>query len=192
LKLLDGTLVHSNNWFCTSGINVAVSVQLSGFNAGFQLGVQVILCHGNNGSICSAPVTIVVNPTLTGTPPTLSLATGGVQQLAVGASTLGAGSLYLIAGSLSGTSPGLTVGQFLVPLNPDDWFVITLQNPNTFPMSGFQGVLDGAGAAVATLTLPPGLPPVIAGAVINHAAGIVTPGGILVGVSGAASLTLVP
>jgi hypothetical protein len=192
LKLLDGTLVHAANFFCTSGTNVAISVPLSGFNAGFQLGVQVMLCHGNNGSICSAPVTVIVDPALVGAPPTVSLAAGGVHQLSVGASALAAGGFYLIAGTVSGTSPGFPVGQFLVPLNPDDWFNVTVSNPDTFPLSGFQGLLDAAGNAVATLTVPAGLPPSLAGLVINHAVGVVTPGGVLVGVSAAASLTLTP
>ena len=192
LKLLNGTLVHSQNWFCTQGTNVVVNVALSGFNASFGLGIDVILCHGNNGSICSAPVTVTVVPSLVATPPALSLATGGVQQITVDASPLAAGSFYLIAGTLSGTVPGVVVGPFVVPLNLDSWFVFTFQNPNTFPLGGFQGFLDAAGTATATFTLPAGLPPSLAGLVVHHAVGIVTPAGVIAGVSGPASLTLVP
>ena len=192
LKLLSGQLVHTQNHFCTQGTNVAISVLLTAFNASFQLGTQVILCHGNNSNICSAPVIITVDPSFVATPPTISLAAGGTQQLAIGASTLAAGSLYLIAGTMSGTSPGLSVGIFFVPLNPDFWFTFTLANPNTPPLAGFQGFLDAAGAATATITIPVGSPPGFAGIVLHHAVGIVTPGGVIVGVSAAASLTLQP
>lgn len=192
LKLLNGTLVHAANFFCAMGTNVAVTVPLSSFNAFFALGVPVILCHGNNGSICSAPGVIAVDPVLLATPPSLSIANGGVQQLTVNAGPITAGFSYLIAGSISGTAPGFSVGSFFVPLNPDDWFTITVQGPNTFPLSGFQGTLDAAGTATATLTLPLGIPPGLNGLVINHAVGVVTPGGVLVGISAAASLTLDP
>ena len=105
LMLLNNTLVHANNWFCASGTNVAITVPLSGFNSFFQLGTTVKLCHGNNYGVCSAPVTITVDPSLVGTPATISLATGGIYSFAVNASALGAGATYLIAGSFSGTFP---------------------------------------------------------------------------------------
>src|SRR5437870_504118 len=53
LELLNGQLVQTQNFFCTQGTNVVVNVPLSGFNSLFALGIQVMLCHGNNGSICS-------------------------------------------------------------------------------------------------------------------------------------------
>lgn len=192
LKLLNGTLVHSQNVFCTQGTNVVVNVPLSGFNSFFALGIQVMLCHGNNGSICSSPVTVTVDPAFVASPPTISLAAGGTQTLSIAGSPLAAGFTYLIAGSLSGTSPGVSVFQFFVPLNPDDWFAFTVANPNTPPLSGFQGLLDAAGTGAATLTLPPGLPPALAGITVNHAVGLVSPAGVIVGVSAAVSLTAVP
>lgn len=193
LKLANGTLVHAQNWFCTSGTNVAISVPLSGFNSFFQLGVPVMLCHGNNGGICSALVPIVVDPTIVGIPASVSLATGGVQLLAVSASALSAGATYLIAGSSSGTAPGFFAGPFFVPLNPDPWFDFTIQNPNVPPLANSLGLLTISGTATATLTVPPGLPPSLAGIVVNHVVGVVTPGGILVGISSVpAPLTLAP
>jgi hypothetical protein len=193
LKLAStGALVHAQNWFCTSGTNVAISVALSGFNSLFQLGAQVILCHGNNGGICSAPVMITVDPVFTATPPAISLTAGGVQAFTVDASPLAAGATYLIAGSASGTVPGISVGMFHVALNPDDWFNFTIQFPNTPPLSGTLGVIDAAGNATAFLAVPTGLPPSLAGTVVNHVVGIVMPGGVVVGVSQPAPLTLTP
>jgi hypothetical protein len=188
----NGSLVHAQNWFCTSGTNVAISVALTGFNAGFQLGAQVILCHGNNYNICGGPVAITVDPTLTATPPSISLTTGGVQTFAVGASVLAAGGTYLIAGSASGTVPGLFVGPFHVALNPDDWFTFTINFPNTPPLSGTLGILDASGNATAFLAVPTGLPPSLAGVVVNHVVGVVMPGNVVVGVSQPAPLTLTP
>jgi hypothetical protein len=192
LKDPSGTLVHSANWFCTSGTNVAITVALSGFNSLFQLGVPVHLCHGNNGGICSAAVPITVDPAFVATPTTISLATGGVHLFSVSASVLGAGSTYLIAGSASGTTPGFFVGPFFVALNPDSWFDFTVNNPNTPPLSNTLGVLDATGSATASLTVPAGLPPALAGTVVKHVVGIVTPGGIIVGISQPSSLILTP
>jgi hypothetical protein len=192
LKVASGALVHAQNWFCTSGTNVAISVALSGFNSLFQLGVPVQLCHGNNGGICSAFVPITVDPTFTASPPSISLATGGVHAFAISASALAAGATYLVAGSSSGTAPGFFAGPFFVALNPDAWFDFTLQFPNVPPLANTLGVLDAAGSATATLTVPTGLPPSLAGVVVNHVVGVVTPGGIVVGISQPTSLTLTP
>jgi hypothetical protein len=192
LKTLGGQLVHAQNWFCTSGTNVAITVALNGFNSLLQLGIQVILCHGNNGSICSAPTLVTVNPAFVAAPPTLSLATGGVHQLTVISGPLAAGATYLIGGSASGTTPGFQAGLFFVPLNLDDYFTLTASSPNTPPFSGFQGILDVGGDGIAFIGLPGGLPPSLAGLTLNHAVGIITAGGIVVGVSAATALTLVP
>jgi hypothetical protein len=191
LKTTNGTLVHAANWFCTQGNNVAITVALSGFNSLLQLGTQVRLCHGNNGGICSAFLPVTVDPIFQASQPTVSLSTGGIQLLLVNGSTLAAGATYLIGGSVTGTS-GFTVGMFFVPLVPDAWFDFTATNPNTPPLSGFQGTLDANGAGFASITVPPGLPPSLAGLTAWHAVGIISPGVAILGVSGAVSLTLTP
>jgi hypothetical protein len=166
-------------------------VQLGGFNSFFQLGVPVMLCHGNNSGICSALVPITVDPLLTAAPPTISLMAGGVQQLSVDASALGAGASYVIAGTLSGTSPGLFVGSFFVALNVDAWTFFTLDNPSTPPLSAFQGTLSATGTATASIAIPPGISAAFAGIVVNNVVAIVNGSGI-VGVSAPVALTLVP
>ena len=55
-----------------------------------------------------------------------------------------------------------------------------------------KAVAQGAAVAGGALTLPPGLPPGLAGIIVNHAVGVVSPGGVIVGVSVAVSLTAVP
>jgi hypothetical protein len=192
LMLPNNTLVHTNNVFCTSGTNVAATLPLSEFNSFFQLGVQVKLCHGNNYGVCSALVTITVDPSLTAAPTTISLAAGGVHALSIGASPLGAGATYLVAGSTSGTVPGFFAGPFHVALNPDGWFDYTIQNPNVFPLSNTLGVLGAGGTANAAIIVPPNAPPVFAGVMIDSVVGIVTAGGVVVGISAPVTLTLVP
>lgn len=190
MKNAAGQLVHSINMFCTSGNEVVVSPNVNDFNGLFAVGTQVRLCHGNNGSICSQFVTIQA-ATLTASPATISVSAGGQQDFTLAAGAAAAGLPYLLAGSLSGTVPGFAVGGFTVPLNPDDYFTYTLSFPNVFPLSNSSGLLDASGAASASLTLPGGLPPSLAGLIAEHAYAVVGPGG-LVHVSNPERLRLVP
>ncbi|MEM7305221.1 MAG: M14 family zinc carboxypeptidase [Planctomycetota bacterium] len=70
-----------------------------------------------------------------------------------------ANQLYFAAAGLSGTSPGIPVGGCNLPLNPD--FFALLSAASQPPFSGFNGVLDGTGQAMASIDLPDD--PVIAG-----------------------------
>lgn len=123
----------------------------------------------------------------------LSLAGGGSQVLQLDAGPTHAGSLYLLLGSTSGTTPGLPAGALVLPLNPDAYFTFTLQNPGAPPLSGSFGQLDTAGRAMVSFDLPAGSNPALAGAVVHHAYAVldVSPFGVPL-TSNPAALTLLP
>ncbi|QDU65474.1 hypothetical protein [Engelhardtia mirabilis] len=99
----------------------------------------------------------------------LSLSSGGSQGLAILPGEHAAGWPYLLLGSLTGTSPGVDLGGGLqLPLVVDPWFQFLLANPNT-AIAGSAGTLDDRGQALATLALPAGAAPSLAGSVAWHA-----------------------
>jgi hypothetical protein len=53
-------LLHTQNWFCTTGNNVAITAPLSDFQ--ITAGQQVKMCNGNNYGICSGLVTVTSAP----------------------------------------------------------------------------------------------------------------------------------
>jgi len=65
-----------------------------------------------------------------------------------------AGRGYHLLGTLSGTSPGVTLGGVLVPLNRDRLLEHTWLHPGPPTLPGSVGVLDGNGWAEAWLDLP--------------------------------------
>jgi len=58
LLTAGGTIVHTQNFFCTSGSSVSVTQPLTSFTTDLAVGAQVKLCHGNNYGICSAVITV--------------------------------------------------------------------------------------------------------------------------------------
>ncbi|QDU65662.1 CHRD domain-containing protein [Engelhardtia mirabilis] len=79
-----------------------------------------------------------------------------------------AGDLFWVLGSLSGTTPGLPVDGMNLPLNPDAYFLLTLNNPNQPPLSPSQGFLSG-GQDLARFEIAPGVLTPLIGATLNHA-----------------------
>src|SRR5262245_34474141 len=129
--------------------------------------------------------------TLTGNTTTINLLVGGTQTLDLNAGPAFAGALYIVLGSVSGTSPGFPAGAFTLPLNLDGYFLFTLLNPNTGLLANSLGFLGGAGTAQASFNIPPGTDPSLAGLVVNHAYGIVDPvSGAVLGVSNSVAVTL--
>ena len=96
--------------------------------------------------------------------PLISLASGGAQNMQLRAGATHAGELYWVLGTLTGTTPGFGG----LPLNFDNYFLFTLNNPNTLIQNQI-GFLNGSGAGTATFALPPGLDPGLAGATFHHA-----------------------
>jgi len=100
---------------------------------------------------------------------TISLASGGSQSFELDAGPNHAGQPYLLAGSLSGTEPGFDVDGQHLPLNPDAWFLHTLGSPNTPPLNASFGSLDASGRAHASIDVPAGTSPTLAGLELHHA-----------------------
>ena len=88
--------------------------------------------------------------------PSIPITAGGSQPLSLDAGASMANAAYVLVGSLSGTSPGVTIGSVQVPLNPDFYTDFSLSGSPQF-YTGFLGTLDADGRASATFTLPPGL-----------------------------------
>jgi hypothetical protein len=109
-------------------------------------------------------------PDLYAEPQVIQLALGGRQNFTLRAAG-GAGDLYYMLGSTSGTAPGFSYGGFLLPLNPDPYFNVSLLNPNQPPLTASLGVLDGDGVGAAWFTLPPGMSPALSGISVDHAYG---------------------
>ena len=87
----------------------------------------------------------------------LSVASGGaVHPTVVAPCANPATTLYLIAWTGSGTSPGLSLGPGLVlPLNFDPFTQLGLDALNTPVFGSFLGILDAQGLGHATFALPP-------------------------------------
>lgn len=88
----------------------------------------------------------------------LSLKKAGVQKLSLAAGTAHANRLFHVFGSVTGTSPGVTVNGLHIPLNVDMYTSITLAYANSMMFGSFRGKLDGSGTADASFQVPAGLP----------------------------------
>ncbi|MEZ5978489.1 MAG: endonuclease [Planctomycetota bacterium] len=108
-----------------------------------------------------------LSPQLSVDSPTLDLTTGGTVHFSLDAGSQYGGKLYLMAGSASGTSPGLALSPPF-PLNYDNYMLLTLQNPNGI-IAGSLSVLDGAGHSTASLSVPPLVFSHLAGGHLDHA-----------------------
>jgi hypothetical protein len=98
-----------------------------------------------------------------------SLSKGGRQLFFLDAQVARAGQPFLLAGSLSGTKPGIVLGGHTVPLNPDALTAISLTNTNRYPYVNSNGRLDLFGKSAASITLPPGLSSALLGVTMHHA-----------------------
>ncbi|MDG2142957.1 MAG: hypothetical protein P8N31_05320, partial [Planctomycetota bacterium] len=104
----------------------------------------------------------------------MSLASGGTQSFSLSTPPLASAvSLYVLLGTISGTTPGVPVGSFTVPLNPDAYLNRTFNFPSTPPLGNSVGVMSpassGGGQASATFSLPPAFAPTLVGLTVHHA-----------------------
>ena len=103
--------------------------------------------------------------------PEVSLATGGAQALYLRAGAPNAGKTYLLLGSLSGTFPGVTLAgapPVHLALNPDFYTSALISSGGLGIVSPITATLDSAGAADASVSVPP-LGPGLVGLVAHHA-----------------------
>ncbi|MHC4815400.1 MAG: Kelch repeat-containing protein [Planctomycetota bacterium] len=95
---------------------------------------------------------------LTASPATISIATGGTQTFTLNAGSQHGSRPYWLFGSLTGTSPGVTlisaVGAVTIPLVPDFYTTITIAQPNTAFLVNTKGALNASGQAQASLVVP--------------------------------------
>lgn len=99
--------------------------------------------------------------------PTISSLVGGKQVLRLQAGAAAAGRLYWTLGSTSGTTPGTELLGAHVPLNPDGYYLATLERAATLRRG--IGYLDGNGRGEITLFVPPADGPFAAGSTVHHA-----------------------
>ena len=130
--------------------------------------------------------TITVRAPFAVSPTKINLFTGGAQTMTVDAGLANANQLYWVFGTTAGFSPG-----FLgLPLNFSNYLLFTINSPGTLISNQFS-FLDGTGKSTATMTLPAGLDPGLAGVVFHHAYAAFTIAGTTLLISNANSLTLI-
>ncbi|MEW6743700.1 MAG: C25 family cysteine peptidase [Planctomycetota bacterium] len=118
----------------------------------------------------------VVEGALTADNYTLSEGAGGVVNFHLDAGAAFAGRDYVVLGSMSGTEPGLPVGNGVtLPLNWDLFMLVVATNLNSPIFDHFLGELDASGEASARLSVPGPMPPGCAGLVLHFAFGVMTP-----------------
>lgn len=122
----------------------------------------------------------------------LSASLGGVQTLSFHPGPAFANDLYLIVGSMTGWSPGFTLGGHHVPLNLDAYTDLTVTLANSPVLVNTSGVLGPSGAITANIVLPPGVLTGLTGLVLHHAAITANPGPIVRHASNAVPLLLLP
>jgi len=95
---------------------------------------------------------------LTASPSTISTTSGGTHAFTLDAGTQHGKRLYWIFGSVTGTSPGVTlasaVGSVNIPLNPDPYTDLTIALANTTLLTTTRGALDTSGKGSASLNVP--------------------------------------
>ncbi len=106
----------------------------------------------------------------------LSLKQAGTQSLNLDAGKQHAGKSYAIFGSVTGTSPGITLSGIHIPLNLDPYTQLTIGSAVPPIFFKFRGTLDNKGEATASFNLPSGLPP-LPGITLHHAYVVVGNGG---------------
>lgn len=117
--------------------------------------------------MASASVTIQA---LASNHPTLSLSQGGDIAFTLDLGPGYALAPYATVGSLTGTSPGVTVAPgVVVPLVVDSWTIGMIDYPNSPPYTASIGALDAQGIGRMHVTAPGGLPAGLAGTMIWHA-----------------------
>lgn len=117
---------------------------------------------------------------------------GAVQGLVLSTCPALPGAPALILGSLSGTSPGVTVNGHHLPLNVDAYTLATVNNPNSVLLNPSFASLDAQGHLSSAFALPIPVPAAV-GLTLHHAALVLDPSGsIAVLASNAAAVTIDP
>ncbi len=118
--------------------------------------VTTILVRDNDGHVSAARRRVNAGSAVTLVPGHVGATNGGAVQIQLDVGPAGAGNIYLLLASISGTSPGFTWQPgFPVPLNIDFVTNAFVSTPNGPFLNGGMGLFDGSGHAAATLLMPP-------------------------------------
>ncbi|MEE2886619.1 MAG: kelch repeat-containing protein [Planctomycetota bacterium] len=121
--------------------------------------------------------------------PTVSITTGGAQKLTLDAGPAHANRPYWIFGSITGTSPGISLNGIKIPLNIDVYTQLAMENVMANPpFNNFRSVLDANGGATAQFVVPANV--VKAGFTLYHAYIVFDAAGTFHCASNAVSVTL--
>jgi len=99
---------------------------------------------------------------------TVPISTGGAQTLTVDAGSVHANKFYWIFGSITGTTPGVSLNGIHIPLNIDIYTQMAMENVMANPpFKNFRSLLDANGGATAQFVVPPNV--VSVGFTLYHA-----------------------
>ncbi|MBK8974772.1 MAG: metallophosphoesterase family protein [Planctomycetes bacterium] len=121
----------------------------------------------------------------------ISVSRGGRQDWRLDLGAARAGNVYIVAGTVSGTSPGYGVLGVHVPLNQDPWWSATLSAANSSWLPSSFGTLDPNGRASSALVFPALALPSLVGLHLHHAA-LVVDGLVPVTATNPVAVTLTP
>ncbi len=142
-------------------------------NAG-QIAYDEWMAAGMSAPVVMDTETVVFAPRLAGDVATISVAAGGTQTMCLNAGPAHAGKFFWVLGSVSGTSPGVSINGLTMPLNFDPYFNTTILLPNLPPFVNSFGNLDADGQATTLFTLPGGgLFPNLIGVHADHAYAVI-------------------
>jgi hypothetical protein len=102
----------------------------------------------------------------------------GRQRLEIDRGPDHAGHSYWLAGSMSGTSPGVRFRGLRIPLNVDTYFRSLIGAPNQGWITDNLGLLDGSGRATVELRVPPESYAALVGLTFHHAFAEMGPTGL--------------
>ena len=115
-------------------------------------------------------------PALTLVPPFVSASLGGSIQIELRTGPAAAGMTYVMLGTVSGTSPGITWQPGVpIPINFDFVTELFLTTPNSPILQNGSSTFDAQGRATATLNVPPGLLTPLVGGLIHWSFAAVDP-----------------
>ena len=119
---------------------------------------RIVVYGGVGGGLLGDHWEYGATQSLTGSPATISIATGGTHKFSLDAGTTNASRLYWIFGSVTGTTPGVTllsaVRSVTIPLIRDFYTNITIAQPNTALLVKTKGALDASGQGQASVVVP--------------------------------------
>ena len=118
--------------------------------------VTAMQVRDNDGHVSTTRRRVNTGSAVTLSPGYLGATSGGAVQIQLDVGPAGAGNIYLVLASISGTAPGFIWHPgFPVPLNVDFVTQAFVSAPNGTFLSNGMGLFDAAGHASATLTMPP-------------------------------------